>query len=78
MDRIKIQKFTKSDLQGTVRIAQGQEIRNIGTSCYLDVAATNHDPVHLFESQLCGLGYLVLNEGKTLVLLGHGIPGHVY
>lgn len=41
---------------------------------YLDVSATNHDTVHLLQSELCGLGDLVLNEGKALVFIGDRVP----
>lgn len=44
---------------------------------YLDVSATNHDTVHLLQSELCGLGDLVLNEGKALVFISDRVPWKV-
>lgn len=44
---------------------------------YLDVSPTNHDTVHLLQSELCGLGNLVFNEGKALVFIGDWVPREV-
>lgn len=45
--------------------------------CDLNVPSAEHDAVHLFERELCGLGDLVLHEGEPLVLLRDGVPRHV-
>jgi len=44
---------------------------------HFDVAAADHDAVHLLERQLRRLRNVVLDEGKALVLLGDRVPGHV-
>ena len=44
---------------------------------YLDVSPTNHDTVHLLQSELCGLGNLVFNEGKALVFVCDWVPREV-
>ncbi len=51
---------------------------HIARSTDFDVATSHQQTIHLLQGQLCRFGRLELNEGKALVLVCCGVPGHAY
>lgn len=44
---------------------------------YLNVPATNHHSIHLFQCQLGGFWYLVFNKSKAFVFVSDRVPRQV-